>query len=154
MRARRLLIDDLPDEVLVYDLDRHQAHCLNQTAALIWRQCDGRTSVAQIARRLEKELKAPVSEELVWLALRQLTKLHLLEEPVFSPPQIAGISRRQMVRSLGIAAAVVALPLVTSIVSPTQAQTASCALLGLDCSQLPCCGNLFCDVTHGFVCIL
>ena len=146
------MIDDLPDEVLVYDLDRHKAHCLNQTAALIWRQCDGSTSAAEIARRLEEQFKAPVSEDLVWLALRQLTKLHLLEHPVSLPPQVAGISRRQMVRSLGIAA-VVALPLVTSITSPTQAQTASCVGLGVDCSQIPCCGNLVCSLTLGLICV-
>ena len=50
MREQGLVVDDLPDEVLVYDLDRHQAHCLNRTAALVWRHCDGQTTVKEIAR--------------------------------------------------------------------------------------------------------
>jgi len=51
-RQDRLVVQELSEEVLVYDLDRHRAHCLNRTAALIWRHCDGSTSVAEMARRL------------------------------------------------------------------------------------------------------
>ena len=29
------MIKQLPDEVLVYDLENHQAHCLNASAALV-----------------------------------------------------------------------------------------------------------------------
>src|SRR5437773_4716544 len=98
MRHEGLIIDELPDEVLVYDLDRHTAHCLNQTAALVWRQCDGRTPPRMIARCLQGELDQPFSEDLVWLALRQLNKIHLLEESVGLPVQLAGMSRRELVR--------------------------------------------------------
>ena len=48
MREQGLITDELPDEILVYDLDRHKAHCLNRTAALVWRQCDGKTSSMNI----------------------------------------------------------------------------------------------------------
>jgi hypothetical protein len=37
VRKKNLIIDELADEVLVYDLDRHKAHCLNRTAALVWK---------------------------------------------------------------------------------------------------------------------
>src|ERR1700674_5140529 len=86
MRRERLIIDELPDEVLVYDLDRHKAHCLNQTAALVWQHCDGNSTPSQIARRLTKKLRAPFDEDLVWLALHQLEKLHLLEQSISLPP--------------------------------------------------------------------
>ena len=46
-REGHLVIDELPDEVLVYDLDRHKAHCLNQTAALVWQHCDGKMAIAR-----------------------------------------------------------------------------------------------------------
>jgi hypothetical protein len=38
-RARRdeLVVEELDDETLVYDLERHKARCLNHTAALVWR---------------------------------------------------------------------------------------------------------------------
>ncbi len=144
MREQGLVIDELPDEVLVYDLDRHKAHCLNQTAALVWKQCDGRTTPRIIARRLEKELQAPCNEDMVWLALSQLEGIDLLEQGVSLPPQLAGLSRREMVRALGIAAAV-AVPLVTSIVAPTAAEAATCASTGQDCKKIACCPGHVCD---------
>jgi len=121
MRKQGLIIDDLPDEVLVYDLDRHRAHCLNSTSALVWRHCDGYTSAREIAERLQRELQAPIAEELVWLALRDLERLHLLEDSISLPPRLAGMSRREMVRAFGVAAAV-AIPLAVSLISPTAAQ--------------------------------
>ena len=47
----------LPNEVLVYDLERHRAHCLNQTAALIWKHCDRQTSMVEMIRILGKEIE-------------------------------------------------------------------------------------------------
>jgi coenzyme PQQ synthesis protein D (PqqD) len=149
MREHGLIIDDLPDEVLVYDLDRHQAHCLNRSAALVWRGCDGKSSPAEIARSLTAELDTQFSEDLVLLALNQLEKLHLLEQPAALPAQFAVLSRRQMVRRLGFATAV-AVPLVTSIVAPTAVQAATCQPSGNPCvpSKL-CCSPLGCNVAAG-----
>jgi len=147
MRKQGLIIDELPDEVLVYDLDRHRAHCLNQTAALVWKLCDGRTMPRAIARRVQSELDQPFSEALVWLALRQLNKIHLLEESVGWPAQLAGMSRREMVRAMGIAAAV-SVPLITSIMSPTAVQASTCFPGGHACStSVQCCSNI-CLGTH------
>lgn len=145
MRKQGLVIDDLPDEVLVYDLERDQAHCLNRTAALVWRCCDGSTSAPEIARRLKVELDAPFKEELVWLALDQLEKLHLLEHSISIPSQFTRLSRRQMIRNLGLAAAI-AVPVVTSIVAPTAVQAATCTLSGNPCSPVKaCCSPLGCN---------
>jgi coenzyme PQQ synthesis protein D (PqqD) len=143
MRKQGLIIDELPDEVLIYDLDRHKAHCLNHTAGLVWKQCDGRTTPRVIARRLQSEFDGPFSEELVWLALRQLNKINLLEESVTLPPQLAGISRREMVRAMGIAAAV-SVPLITSIMSPTAVQASTCFPGGHACSTSAECCSLHC----------
>jgi hypothetical protein len=41
-RKAGLVIQDMPDEVLVYDLDTNKAHCLNKSAAFVWRSCDGK----------------------------------------------------------------------------------------------------------------
>ena len=148
-REQRLVVDELPDEVLIYDLDSHRAHCLNQTAALVWQQCDGKSSPARMARRLEQKLQAPCREELVWLALRQLDRLQLLEQAIKLPPQLLGMSRRQMIRNLGLAAAV-AVPLVTSIVAPTAAEAATCVSSGQPCSTtIMCCSVLGCSGIPG-----
>jgi len=89
--------------------------------------------------RLEQELNVPVDEGVVWLALNQLSKNHLLEEKVVPPTLMAGINRRQMIRALGLTAAV-AIPLVTSIIAPTSAQAAS-----LGGSGSPCCTSAECQ---------
>src|SRR5205085_6124581 len=102
-RKDKLVTTELAGERLVYDEKLDKAHCLNRTAALVWEHCDGRTTVAQMARLLESETKSPASNELVWLALHQLEKSHLLEKPLTRPAQVARMSRREMVKRLGIA---------------------------------------------------
>jgi hypothetical protein len=57
-REEGLVIQELPGELLIYDLNNHKAHCLNQTAAFIWKHCDGMTTVCEMAARLEKEFDA------------------------------------------------------------------------------------------------
>ena len=39
-----MLVREIGEETLVYDLARHEAHCLNAPAAFVYRQCDGRTT--------------------------------------------------------------------------------------------------------------
>lgn len=123
-RKDGLLVQELANEVLVYDLERHKAHCLNPTAAQIWKHCDGRTSVAQMTRLLEKSLGTGVDEDVVWCALNQLEKDHLLEDKVAWPVGMERISRRELVRRVGVAA--VLLPLITTIAAPTALANVSC----------------------------
>jgi hypothetical protein len=138
LRAEGLVIHKLPDELLVYDKVRDQAHCLNQTAALVWRACDGHCAPSEIARKLTTQLAVAVPEELVLLTLVQLEEIHLLEQQETVAPSFAGMSRRQMARSLGLGAAV-ALPVITSILVPTPAQAATCLAPGQPCSPVTLC---------------
>ena len=55
-RQEELVVEELPDETLVYDLKRHKAHCLNRAAALVWQHCDGRTTSSDMAEILEQGL--------------------------------------------------------------------------------------------------
>ena len=124
-REASLLVRELAEEVLVYDEEGHRAHCLNQTAALVWKSCDGRTPVARIAERVGAQMSAHVPEEVVWLALEQLAEFDLLATGAARAwAETNLISRRKMLRRLGVAAAV-SLPLVTSVVSPTAAEAQS-----------------------------
>lgn len=126
-RDHRLVVHELEDELLVYDLDRHKAHCLNRTAAIVWRNCDGQTTVAELATRLEKALKVPVDEAVVWLALSRLGRAGLLRERVTPAAGAPVPSRREVMRKFAHLGGVsVLLPLVTSIVAPTAAQAATC----------------------------
>ena len=138
MRAEGLVIHELPDEVLIYDQTTDQAHCLNHTAALVWHACNGRLAPAQIAGKLTKKLHVEVPEEMVLLALLDLERIHLLEPEETGPVSFAGLTRRQMVRALGLTAAVV-LPAVTTIMAPTPAQASSCISPGQPCSPVKLC---------------
>lgn len=146
-RKQKLVVREFAGELLVYDKKRHEAHCLNSTAALVWKQCDGRTSVTEIARRLAKELTGdgkPVDERLVWDALDQFRRRHLLEEKLEVPAGMlikGGLNRRQVMRALGLT--IVALPLVTSLVAPTAAEAGSCLNGGATCAtSAQCCSGL------------
>jgi hypothetical protein len=146
--ARRagLLVQALEDEVLVYDTERHQAHCLNRTAARVWERCDGQATVADLARRLAQEFEAPVAPAAVWLAVERLGRARLLAERPHPP---GGLSRREVLKQLGVAAAL-ALPLVTTIRAPAAAQGASCLGEGQACeSTSQCCPPLICDSGSG-----
>src|SRR6185312_15029615 len=93
-RARKnsLIIKDLPDETLIYDLENDKAHCLNQTAARIWKNCDGNNAVAELTALLAEETNAAVPTEIVWLALDQLQKFNLLEDGPKLPIQFSGMN--------------------------------------------------------------
>lgn len=144
----RLIIKELDDEVLVYDLETDKAHCLNQTAARVWKYCDGKRTVDQLCRLMEKDAGSFVPEEMVWLALDQLEQFNLLTVPGSRPGHLAGMSRRQLMRNLGIAAAV-SIPVITSIIVPTAAQAASCNSQTNRDNECPCnsssqCASLCC----------
>lgn len=133
---------DLEDEVLVYDLERHRAVCLNRAAALVWKHCDGKTGVDALARLLRAELGTPRAEDAVWLALARLGREGLLQERVRRPEGKPGLSRRELMRAVGLAAAA-SLPVVTSILAPTAAQAASCLVAGSTCTtSAQCCSGL------------
>jgi hypothetical protein len=149
-RARKegLLVHPVDDEVLVYDLNRHRAHCLNQAAATVWKHCDGRTGVRELARIVGRELDVAFDEQMLLLAIRQLDQARLLEEGPLSRPGPPQISRREVLKRVGLAAAV-SVPLITSIISPTPAQAATCVAKGGGCtSSLQCCSKVCNTVAH------
>jgi hypothetical protein len=125
-REEDLIVQDLPDEVLVYDLKRHRAHSLNRTAALVWRACDGQTTFTEMAAILHRELNLPQDEDVVRLALDRLRRARLLEGRVSPSAQAANASRRDLMRRLSLVGGLaLLLPVVDSITSPAAAQTVS-----------------------------
>ena len=123
-----LSIQDAGAETLIYDERRHRAFCLNATSAAVWRICDGAHSVTQIAQSATLAMRAPVTEEIVVFALQELQRDGLLE---FSnaPIQQPRLERREMIRKLGTAAAVM-LPAIASLSIPRSAQALSGVVSG------------------------
>ena len=134
-RRERLLVEKLPDEVLVYDLDRNKAHCLNSTAALIWNHCDGRTSVEDLVLILEEQSKAKVQKDVVWFGLDQLRTARLLEGPLARSTSQERVSRRELVKKIGLA---VSIPMIVSVLAPTASAALSCAHIGCSPCNAPC----------------
>jgi len=156
-RARKdnLVTRPVPGELLVYDLKRHKAFCLNETAASVWKSCNGKRTVAELADSLEKNRKTPVDEKVVWLALDQLEKSNLLHRKISRPRSLPSVSRRDLIR-LGLAGAI-ALPIVTMIAAPT-AQAAGTPITDVVCigrhqSDPGGCGTNPCSPPAGAKCI-
>ncbi len=146
-RKLDLVVQEVPNEVLVFDLNTNKAHCLNKTAAMVWQNCDGTRSASQIAELVSTQAGGKVSEDLVWLAIDQLNDIDLLENKI--QPKFGGQSRRDVIKKVGLAA-VIGLPIVASLAAPTSAlASTSCA-----CSSQPsgvcagACGS-FCDTGIG-----
>lgn len=139
-----LVLRELPDELLIYDTETHDAHCLNATAAFVWRQCDGETTVTEIAERAGAAFETEMDDEVVWVALEDLWKRQLLEGEV-APAREGTMSRSQVLRRAGIAAAI-AVPVVVSIAAPKAAHAATCIPSGQPCTfgQQTCCPDTPC----------
>ena len=131
-RKSGLVVQEMPDEVLVYDLNSNKAHCLNETAAKIWKSCDGKTSIEEIATVFGKGN----NQDLVWLAIDQLSENDLLETGLTS--KFKGRSRRDVIKKIGLAS-VVAVPVIASLVAPQNALAAqSCNCVNnTQCSSGP-----------------
>lgn len=125
--ARRadLTIEYLPAELVVYDHQRNRMHCLNRSTSLIWRLCDGHTTIEQIAARLP-EVNLPADLDIVRQALKALDRAQLLAgKPQFAESGLP--TRRQLVHRLGLAAgsAAALLPAIASATAPTPATAKS-----------------------------
>lgn len=154
-RQEDIVVQELENELLIYDLRTDKAFCLNETSALIWQTCDGTKSVSEISREISEKVNSPVSENLVWLALDQLSKDDLLSDrqPVVS--KFDGLSRREIIKKVGLTS-MVALPLISSLVSPRAAMAQSavcgqaCVCMNTTVGSGAICGT--CSITGCLVC--
>jgi hypothetical protein len=141
-RKEKLTTRELPDETLVYDLEQHKLHCLNRTAALVWKHCDGHHDLPALEALVARELglAAPEAAAAARLALEQLGRRKLLQEAVAPEPEDEHLTRRKALRKMAVAAAA-AIPLVMSLKSPSvawaQQVTGGCQTVE-DCKPGPC----------------
>lgn len=160
-RKDNLVVQEANGELLIYDLNDNKAYCLNETSSLIWNLCDGKSSISDISRSLGKQLNASVDEGLVWLALEQMKKEKLIQNEVTAPAQYAGLSRREVIKKVGLGS-MIALPIISSLIAPTGAEAASGACLviqmtgcvpavGTPSANRCCSGNTCISTFFGFV---
>ncbi len=140
-RSTRVLTENVGDEMVVYDLDSKEAHCLNPLAAAVFSFADGSNTAAEIAELAAHRLARPVTEAEVSDAVAQLAQHSLLETLVAIRD---GLSRRDAMRRFAtVSAAAAATPLIVSILAPTAAAAQSIISTG------NCCGNSATDTCTG-----
>ena len=135
-RTKDIIIKQLDDEILIYDLKTHEAICLNEAASAIYKDCDGSLSIEDLCD-LHGEFETTT-------ALAKFHKADLIEDG-FDIPSL--VSRRDALRKitggarLGMAAA--SIPAMATITVPTAAQAASCIGSGGGCvNDSDCCSQV------------
>ena len=115
-KTENIVVQDVDDEILIYDLILNKAFCLNETSALVYNACDGKTEFEEFKR------KHNFPDDLLFFALDELQKQNLIENNYISP--LKGIKRREVIKKIGLAS-MIALPIISSIVAPTSVMAQS-----------------------------
>jgi hypothetical protein len=73
---------DLGDGLILYDREANLVHHLNPSAALVWRMCEGTSSVGELVRGIVEELGSSPHEVKAQVTdlLRELDELGLTED--------------------------------------------------------------------------
>jgi hypothetical protein len=144
---KKLVCRKLEHEHLIYDPETNKAHCLNSTATSIWLLCDGKKTVGEIVHTFNLQNTTPIDIRIVWLTLHKLNKASLLQGKNRNYIDKHLLTRRETLRRLG-SAALVALPIITTIMVPESAEAISCLPCGtLFCGgAMPCCAPCHCQV--------
>jgi hypothetical protein len=138
-RSNDLLVQDAQNELVIYDTRTDKAYVLNPSAAAVWRACNGKRSVQEIAQYLNQT--TPTDEQAVYYALAQLDDL--LEQPTRNG--FTGMSRRQFLKRAGVVATAAAIPVVVKIVAPKPAHAQSFTEFCCVCNNTPTSGALVLD---------
>ncbi|MBL8852312.1 MAG: PqqD family protein [Planctomycetaceae bacterium] len=115
-RVNELHVEQVGDDLVLFDHRTHAAHSLNATAAFVWERCDGEHSCAQIADEA-RQAGSPLTENDVRKTVEELSEKQLLATA--AEPRAAGwrISRRTLAKT-AVAALV---PAIVSVASPASA---------------------------------
>ena len=132
-RTTQLLVEELGEEVIVYDRQRDVIYCLNSLAARVWYCCDGRNTIADIGRIIDQELDLPLHEQgnsidLVSRSLQELEGFQLIEKYIAQPIDRPEISRRRMLKKAALVSGFALgtlFPTIQSIVAPLPAMADS-----------------------------
>jgi hypothetical protein len=117
-RTADLITEQVGDELVVYDGESSEAHCLSALASAVFIAADGKTSPADLAAIASRELNDTVDVPAVEQAIAELEDRGLVE--------VGGISRRGfMQRSAAVGGAAFAATLVTSVATPALGSAAS-----------------------------
>lgn len=116
-RTDNLLEQNLDKETLIYDLTADKAFNLNETSTIVYRACSQNLTFKELKR------ESKFTDELIYLALDELKRNHLITDVNYVSP-FTGMNRREVIKKVGLAS-MVALPIITGLITPTAANAAS-----------------------------
>jgi hypothetical protein len=158
-RQTDIVVQEMGNEILIYDLKANKAFNLNETSALIWQLADGKKDIAEIADNLSRRFDSAISEEFVWLALGELQKKDLLVNQNEMVKFFQGVSRREVIRRIGLTT-IISFPIISTLIFPSSIQALSCPAsgsnrpLGCPCTAVTQCSSGCCDNSSPRVCIV
>lgn len=88
-RTQELMIQDLDEEVVVYELDTHRVHSLAPEVAVVMRLADGTRTPREIAAGLGPSIPEGDRAAFVDIALAELAKAGLMSELESAPKKLA-----------------------------------------------------------------
>lgn len=120
VRNQNIVIQEIGNEIMIYDLEINKAYCLNETSAIVYQNCDGETDFTDLNSKYD------FPNEIIYLTLDQLQKENLLEKNVQFLSPFKGLKRREVVKKIGLGS-MIALPVIASIIAPTAVNAQSCS---------------------------
>jgi len=113
-RRMNIFVENLPEEVVLYDKTNNKVHCLSRTAAAVWESCDGTRSVDDLADTVDTKAGAAIDRTLVLEALQELDKAGLLEVGAGAASDARFTSRREAVGKIAMAGTALVATIVAS----------------------------------------
>src|SRR6266540_1606510 len=143
-----LLRHELDGQVLIYDAREDRVHLLDTTTGHVFELLEhGDRSAEGIVSELATRMNTVESESLLQLSLDELRKADLLEDAP-AVPALSDISRRDLLRKVGLAgAAALLVPAIATLTATPAYAQASCLPAGATCLRggaISCCHPLTC----------
>ncbi len=111
------------NEAVVYDKRRERAHSLNPASAFVFLYANGERTVRELAELTAAELGTPNDESYIEMTLHRLDRAELVERSLTPSTGLQKITRRQVMKQLGLVA--IAVPIITTIAAPSPAMAQS-----------------------------
>ena len=131
IRSEEITVQEVGNELVVYDARHQRAHRLNETITTVFRSSDGTRTVEDIALLFPAHLNVADRISLVRIALRDLSEADLLTVPVAGKEDHVH-SRRDLAAALGLA-----VPVIASILVPTPVDAASASAVSVGITVTP-----------------
>ena len=150
-----LLRHQLDGQVLVYDTREDRVHLLDTTTGHVFELLEqGNRSREGIVAELATRMNSIEGESLLRLSLDELRKADLLMDAQVPTDALNDITRRDLVRKLGLAgAAALLVPTITTLTATRAYAQASCLVTGQACvvnSTPACCTGETCVAEDEF----